>query len=199
MNQDPVRPRNSHPSNIQYKNEPGYEDYDKPANNPPTPVATPPTGTNPPPFAAGTAAVAAALPVFFSPHRTIGKEKEAKLYIRKIRHETIRISVIQRLEEYLNIDQPVLNNFDGATAAANSDDDDDEDEEPRRPASPGPLELGMWHDRCKHLFLWYYDIYLVKPPDPAGLIIRKRSIENVQKSKRANNSVVCRSRVVGMQ
>ena len=69
--------------------------------------------------------------------------------------------MIQRLEEYLNIDQPVPTNIDGATAAANSDDDDDDDGGTRRPASPGPLELGMWHDRCKHLFLWYYDIYMV--------------------------------------
>ena len=145
---------------LQYKNEPGYEDYDKPSNNPPTPVATPPIGTNAPATSGATAPVPATY--FQHMHRTIGKEKEAKLYIRKIRHETIRISVIQRLEEYLNTNQSVIENVDGATAA-NSDDDDDDDGETRRPASPEPLELGMWHDRCKHLFLWYYDIYLVSP------------------------------------
>lgn len=74
--------------------------------------------------------------------------------------------MIQRLEEYLNINQPPTGTVDGpvVTAIFDDDDDDDEDGETRRPASPEPLEIGMWHDRCKHLFLWYYDIYMVHPP-----------------------------------
>jgi hypothetical protein len=107
--------------------------------------------------------------------------------------------VIQRLEEYLNIDQPVPTNIDGATVGANSDDDDDDDGVTRRPASPGPLELGMWHDRCKHLFIWYYDIYMVRPRTAHGLMFRKRFFENVPRCQRVNNSVVCHLRVVGMR
>ena len=99
-----------------------------------------------------------------------GMRKRAKLYIRKIRHETIWLSVIQRLEEYLNINQPVLANVDEVTVVANSDDEDEDGE--TRPASPEPFEIGMWHDRYKYLFLWYYDIYVVYSPSPPPLLRR---------------------------
>lgn len=113
--------------------------------NPPTPVTTP---------------TSVASHVYY--RRTLGDEKEAKHYIQKIRHETLRISVIQRLEEYLNLDNsrvptpPVTE----PEATASDDDDDDEAGNPR-PPSPTEPQIGMWVDHCKHLFLWYYDIYLV--------------------------------------
>jgi hypothetical protein len=117
------------------------------------------------------AATLASAPLNVSLHheRRLASEKEAKHYIRKIRHETLRVSVIQRLEEYLDINQPELPfianpKVNGGATTGNSDDEDDDGEGTRRPSSPEPLALGMWHDQCKQLFLWYYNIYLVPLP-----------------------------------
>lgn len=80
-------------------------------------------------------------------------KKNQKDYVQKIRHETLRISVIQRLEEYLNI------NLDGSVAppVANRDDYDLDmdvmDDESSVPFEP-------FKDLCKRRFLWYYDSYL---------------------------------------
>jgi len=94
----------------------------------------------------------------------MGKEAEAKAYIQKIRHESLRISVIQRLEEYLA--QNSLSNAKNVKDQNEEDDsDDDEDENRSRKPSPEP-QIGMWVDQTKHLFLWYYDIYLVPHPTP---------------------------------
>ncbi|KAI9894157.1 MAG: hypothetical protein M1814_004011 [Vezdaea aestivalis] len=76
-------------------------------------------------------------------------------YVNKIQHETLRISVIQRLEEYLGI------NPDGTI-------------KPRKPAftedwsdanRDGQLDdlvpaFEPFIDLCKRRFLWYYDSYL---------------------------------------
>lgn len=130
--------------NAQYKNEPGYENYDKPVA-PPTPVATPPPNN----------------PISFSyPHRQLGSEKDAKLYIRKIRHETLRISVIQRLEEYLNVHNEFTDPSNPVIEETERVSDDSDDESTRRESSTEP-QIGRWVDECKQLFLWYYDIYLV--------------------------------------
>jgi len=98
----------------------------------------------------------------------MGKETEAKCYILKIRHETIRISVIQRLEEYLNINQesvstPSVTSAKSAPVEEEEEEDNDDDQETRRASSPLP-EIGRWVDHCKRLFLWYYHIYLVRKP-----------------------------------
>jgi ubiquitin-conjugating enzyme E2 Z len=85
----------------------------------------------------------------------MGSEKQAKSYIRKIRHETLRISVIQRLESYMKMDEV-------APMAVPVADEDFDDERTRR-ASPVAPQIGMWEDECKRLFLWYYEIYLVCP------------------------------------
>jgi hypothetical protein len=132
-----------------YKNEPGYEDYDKPAN-PPTPVSTPPTTTSLTTLAPFLTTTIASIH-----RRSTGDEKEAKAYIRKIHHETLRVSVIQRLEEYVGIStEPIL-----PSAGVQDDESDDE----TRRASPGPPEVKMWVDQCKRTFLWYYHIYFVRP------------------------------------
>jgi ubiquitin-conjugating enzyme E2 Z len=91
-------------------------------------------------------------------HRSLGSEKEAKEYIRKIRHETLRISVIQRLEDYLDLnkDQRIPSPPPMMTGPESDSDDDDE-----RSVPPPEPEIGMWVDQCKHLFLCYYDIYMV--------------------------------------
>lgn len=71
----------------------------------------------------------------------------------QIRHETIRISVIQRLEEYLGIGP------DGVVAApANSKEDYDLDMDAIEDESSVPFE--PFKDLCKRRFLWYYDSYL---------------------------------------
>lgn len=76
------------------------------------------------------------------------KDKEhQKAYVAKIRHETLRISVIERLENYLGINyrmgaptmKPVI-----------VKDDPDADEYSWEP----------FRDKCKLRFLWYYDSYL---------------------------------------
>jgi|SRR5579859_5189241 len=135
----------------QYKNEPGYENYDKSQSpSPPTPVTTPP----------GHPSSASSMQSFLSQHSfesmQKGSEKEAKAYIQKIRHETLRISVIDRLEKYLNIG---ANQNIPVVLARDSDDEEDEDAE----TTPPPAETPMWMDLCKRMFLWYYDIYLVLP------------------------------------
>ncbi|MCJ1370281.1 hypothetical protein MMC20_001493 [Loxospora ochrophaea] len=90
--------------------------------------------------------------------RTEEDKKNKANYIAKIRHETLRISIIQRLEGYLNIypngtvaapapleaiSLPPWNNPDLTTA--------DEDPEP---------EFEPFKDLCKRRFLWYYTSYL---------------------------------------
>ncbi|KAH6636652.1 ubiquitin-conjugating enzyme/RWD-like protein [Chaetomium tenue] len=80
-------------------------------------------------------------------------KKNQKDYVQKIRHETLRVSVIQRLEEYLKI------GLDGAvTAPAATKDDYDLDMDTIEDESSTPFE--PFKDLCKRRFLWYYDSYL---------------------------------------
>ncbi|KAK3693839.1 small conjugating protein ligase-like protein [Podospora appendiculata] len=81
-------------------------------------------------------------------------KKNQKDYVQKIRHETLRISVIQRLEEYLGIGidgqitAPVINKEDYELDMDVMDDD-----------SSVPFE--PFKDLCKRRFLWYYESYLI--------------------------------------
>jgi ubiquitin-conjugating enzyme E2 Z len=71
----------------------------------------------------------------------------------QIRHETLRISVIQRLEEYLKIGP------DGAVSApAAPKDEYDLDMDTIEDESSVPFE--PFKDLCKRRFLWYYDSYI---------------------------------------
>ena len=88
----------------------------------------------------------------------MGSEKEAKSYIRKIHHETLRISVIDRRAEYLNLNTPAT--VPTPPIVITDDNECDSDDDNHRP-SPSEPQIGMWVDECKRLFLWYYDIYLV--------------------------------------
>ncbi|KAG8530741.1 uncharacterized protein KY384_004098 [Bacidia gigantensis] len=79
-------------------------------------------------------------------------KKNQAHYVAKIRHETIRIAIIQRLEDYLGIhsdgtvdDFPVLEENVIRT------------EYDVEPAAP-PYE--PFNDLCKRRFLWYYDTYM---------------------------------------
>lgn len=114
----------------------------------------------------------------------MGSEKEAKAYVRKIYHETLRISVIDRLEGYLDMNTP--SRVPTPPAAVIDDDDDDN----ARRASPVEPQIGMWVDQCKRLFLWYYDIYLVLP-HISNAYPRIRLNWNVNQSKTVRTLVKC--------
>ncbi|KJZ76618.1 hypothetical protein HIM_03954 [Hirsutella minnesotensis 3608] len=72
-------------------------------------------------------------------------KKMQKAYVQKIRHETLRIAVIQRLEGYMGLTP------DGAKVKKDEDvDDSDESNVPFEP----------FKDLIKRRFLWYYQSYL---------------------------------------
>ncbi|BFZ62167.1 hypothetical protein YB2330_003249 [Saitoella coloradoensis] len=71
-------------------------------------------------------------------------KKQADAYNRKIRHETIRISVCQRLEAYLGIDSK------GLKFPVETDADSNPVQRPHHPHE----------DTCKQIFLMYYQLYL---------------------------------------
>ncbi|KAK0733883.1 small conjugating protein ligase-like protein [Lasiosphaeria miniovina] len=80
-------------------------------------------------------------------------KKNQKEYVQKIRHETLRVSVIQRLEEYLGI------GVDGqVTTPITAKDNYDLDMDVLEDESTVPFE--PFKDLCKRRFLWYYDSYL---------------------------------------
>lgn len=80
-------------------------------------------------------------------------KKNQKEYVQKIRHETLRVSVIQRLEVYLGI------GVDGqVTTPITAKDDYDLDMDVLEDESTVPFE--PFKDLCKRRFLWYYDSYL---------------------------------------
>ncbi|ODA81969.1 hypothetical protein RJ55_00474 [Drechmeria coniospora] len=70
-------------------------------------------------------------------------QKMQREYVQKIRHENLRISIIQRLESYLGL------NPDGSRIS----NDAKEAEESEVPFEP-------FKDLCKRRFLWYYTSYL---------------------------------------
>lgn len=72
-------------------------------------------------------------------------------YIQKIRHETLRISVIQRLEGYLGLQSYAANTL--FTPLRSGDLDKEDLDEANVPFEP-------FKDLCKRRFLWYYDSYM---------------------------------------
>lgn len=71
-------------------------------------------------------------------------------YTKKIRHETLRITIIQRLEEYLGL-RPDGSKIEQLTSSSETEDEDAEEEIP-------PFE--PFKDLCKQRFLWYYESYI---------------------------------------
>ena len=90
-------------------------------------------------------------PGFEAPRSEDDKRNKAH-YIKKIRHETLRLAVIQRLEEWLGISP------DGKVAKLPSLEQGKEDLEDATGDEEPPLE--HFRDLCKRRFLWYYDSYL---------------------------------------
>ncbi|KAM0255420.1 hypothetical protein ACHAQJ_005788 [Trichoderma viride] len=74
-----------------------------------------------------------------------------KHYVQKIRHEALRISIIQRLEGYLGL-QANGGSVPSESQDSNSLDYEDLDE------TNVPFE--PFKDLCKRKFLWYYDSYM---------------------------------------
>jgi ubiquitin-conjugating enzyme E2 Z len=68
------------------------------------------------------------------------EKDQQKAYADKIRHETLRVAVVQRLEEYLNLTPPSI-----FSSQYRGDSDD---------------ETQPYKDLCKRRFLWYYENYL---------------------------------------
>ncbi|KAK0754173.1 ubiquitin-conjugating enzyme/RWD-like protein [Schizothecium vesticola] len=86
----------------------------------------------------------------FEDANEVADKKHQKDYIR---HETLRISVIQRLEEYLGI------SVDGTVAAPVSNREEyDLDMDVMEDEASVPFE--PFKDLCKRRLLWYYDSYL---------------------------------------
>ncbi|KAI9172060.1 Ubiquitin-conjugating enzyme [Paramyrothecium foliicola] len=78
-------------------------------------------------------------------------KKSQKAYIQKIRHETLRISVIQRLEGYIGL------NTDGSLRSSPSADIDELD---RDDIDESSVPFEPFKDLCKRRFLWYFESYL---------------------------------------
>ncbi|KAF2109493.1 ubiquitin-conjugating enzyme/RWD-like protein [Lophiotrema nucula] len=76
-------------------------------------------------------------------------KKNQAAYVAKIRHETLRISVIERLEDYLGIDR---GKAPGVTVY-------NAEEDYQSSSTDAPFE--PFKDLCKRRFLWYYESYLL--------------------------------------
>ncbi|KAL8808925.1 MAG: hypothetical protein Q9223_003570 [Gallowayella weberi] len=78
-------------------------------------------------------------------------KKNQAAYIAKIRHETLRLAVIQPLEESLRIHSDgTVERFPALEKPVRTEYDEPEPEPPFEP----------FKDLCKRRFLWYYDSYL---------------------------------------
>lgn len=75
-------------------------------------------------------------------------KKNQAAYVAKITHETLRISIIERLETYLDIHHTT-----GEAATVYNAEDDFQANSPEAPFEP-------FKDLCKRRFLWYYETYL---------------------------------------
>lgn len=70
-------------------------------------------------------------------------------YVAKIRHETLRLSVIERLEDYFNIKSQAPK---GALSVHKAEENDI--------GRADDVLFEPFKDLCKRRFLWYYDIYM---------------------------------------
>ncbi|KAG9936192.1 UBC-like protein, partial [Aureobasidium melanogenum] len=91
-------------------------------------------------------------------------DKEAGEYAQKIHHETLRITVLQRLEQLLQINDDDHTTTVIALDTAPADSDDDGVKEHHSPTDgkedSTDLEFSPFTDLFKRRFLWYYDAYI---------------------------------------
>ncbi|KAG9232718.1 ubiquitin-conjugating enzyme/RWD-like protein [Amylocarpus encephaloides] len=85
-----------------------------------------------------------------------GDKKNQRAYIAKIRHESLRITVIQRLEEYLGLSPSGVVIPQSSINSEDSDQDDDVVGELEESVNFEPFK-----DLCKRRLLWYFDSYLL--------------------------------------
>ncbi|RMZ89950.1 hypothetical protein DV736_g2834, partial [Chaetothyriales sp. CBS 134916] len=87
--------------------------------------------------------------------------KNNERYCDKIRHETLRIAVIQKVEEALGIQADGSVEDDKAQLAWDSADEEADEEAKREKDRLDRLaKFDPFKDLCKRRFLWYYDHYL---------------------------------------
>ncbi|TAQ86095.1 hypothetical protein B7494_g5579 [Chlorociboria aeruginascens] len=86
-----------------------------------------------------------------------GDKKNQKDYVAKIRHESLRITIIQRLEEYLGISPSGT----VITPTLMSSDDSDDTDVDKDCTDESLLSYEPFRDLCKRRFFWYYDSYLL--------------------------------------
>ncbi|EXJ77866.1 hypothetical protein A1O3_09025 [Capronia epimyces CBS 606.96] len=86
-------------------------------------------------------------------------KKMNDLYCAKIRHETLRIAVIQKLEEALGIqpDGSVALHKDSTKSGSGDEDEENEEENESRTLK---LKFEPFKDLFKRRFLWYYEHYM---------------------------------------
>lgn len=75
-------------------------------------------------------------------------KKNQAAYVAKIRHETLRVSVIERLEDYLGIKR----GKSSQVSVYNAEED--------YQSGVGEAPFEPFKDLCKRRFLWYYESYL---------------------------------------
>ncbi|EGC40729.1 ubiquitin conjugating enzyme [Histoplasma capsulatum var. duboisii H88] len=104
-------------------------------------------------------------------------------YVAKIRHETLRISVIQRLEEFLGIQS------DGTIFPPCPPGfvDDEEEEEDRLTGEDDRPAFDPFEDLLKRRFLWYFESYILaidaaEPEVTPSQIFKKMPFENPSNS-----------------
>ncbi|PKS06629.1 hypothetical protein jhhlp_007379 [Lomentospora prolificans] len=93
-------------------------------------------------------------PGFEDANESNDKKNQAD-YVQKIRHETLRISVMQRMEEYLGLTPDGTPSASAKSAAAQEDVDID-----MQDLDETSVPFEPFKDLCKQRFLWYYDSYL---------------------------------------
>lgn len=101
--------------------------------------------------------------------------KEAEAYAQKVRHETLRITVLQRLETLLEIadDDHITTAADLSTPPADYDDDGVKEYDPSADGYTESDPDALFHpfaDLYKRRFLWYYDAYLKSIDDASSKI-----------------------------
>ncbi|KAI0594339.1 ubiquitin-conjugating enzyme [Biscogniauxia sp. FL1348] len=96
----------------------------------------------------------------FEEANDISDKENQKCYIAKIRHETLRISIIQKLEDYLGLSSTSIasTNAEALPVAQTEDYDVDSDDDIDQDDSTVPWE--PFKDLLKRRFLWYYDSYV---------------------------------------
>ncbi|VUC34492.1 unnamed protein product [Clonostachys rosea] len=118
-------------------------------------------------------------PGFEKPRGGDDEIRKKKAYAQKIHHETLRLSVINRLENYLKI------TADGKKIKESSERDQesyDDVEEVNIPFEP-------FKDICKRRFLWYYESYLEAIKKGSGLVKPNQGFATMPFESRGHNGM----------